>query len=371
MGRAPDNGNPFRPGAGALPPVLSGRDSELSLAREMLSALASGDPPARGLLFFGPRGNGKTALLDRIAEDARERGLRAEDLMVAAFESSAELTDRLREKAGLTAARIRDVQLAGVGIAVEPSSPSGDAAELLSRWIGADAGPLVILLDEAHAVPPRAGRVFFGAVQAATRAGLPLLLLAAGTPDAPRRLRQCGTFTERALQRVPVGRLQRADTIRALAEPASTSRRPFTPDAAAFIAAAAQDYPFFIQLLGSAAWKTTDDAGAHQITVELARRASDAARTEIEAFYAERFDEARDRGVHRALAPLAERVAERNGRLDDAALDDVLVQAAGSGSAADLRHTLKDLGVLWEARPAVWEMGIPSFADHILNRLPG
>ena len=34
----------------------------------------------------------------------------------------------------------------------------------------------------------------------------------------------------------------------------------------------------------------------------------------------------------------------------------------------ELLDTLRDLGVVWEASPGVWEMGIPSFADFVLRR---
>ncbi len=368
MGRASRKKNPFQPGAGAFPPVFAGRHAELALAAELLDSLEAGRRPSRGLLFFGPRGNGKTSLLDRIAADARERELRAEDLLVSAFETPAALIRRLREKTGLTGARIRDVRLGGVGIAVEPGSAGEDAAKLLAAWIGAGRRPLVILLDEAHAVRPEAGRLFFDAVQAATRGALPFLLLAAGTPDAPRRIRRAGSYTERALRRLRVGRLERDETIRALVEPTENAGLPLRAEAATLLAEESRDYPYFIQLLGSAAWEAAADDDAGEITVDSARNGIAAARPEIAAFHSERFDEARGRGVHRALAPLAALAAGRGGWLDDDSLDEFLAREADPGGEAELLDTLEDLGVLWETDAAVWEFGIPSFADHILRR---
>ena len=366
MSRVAGPENPFQPGAGARPPVLAGRDTELALADEMLDSLQRGRRPSRGLLLFGPRGNGKTVLLDRIAEHARGRGMRAVDLPASAFRSPEVLTQELQENAGLTGARLRGAHAAGFGVSTEPELPTRNAARLLASWVGEGHAPLVILLDEAHTVEPDAGRIFFEAVQEATKRSLLLLLLVAGTPDAPRRLRRTGTFTERALRRLPVGRLPRDETIRAFREPTSASGLPLDDDAAAFLAAESQDYPYFIQLLGSAVWRSASVAGASGITKESARKGTAAARPEIERFYAERFAEARDRGIHRALTPLAALASERGGRLGECELDGFLAGAAGATGEAELLNTLTDLGVLWRSGAAGWEMGIPSFTDHIL-----
>ena len=355
--------NPFRAGAGVRPPVLAGRDAELSAASNRLDALRAGDPPSRGLLFFGPRGNGKTTLLFRIADDARRLGMRAEDLPAAAFASPRSLVRELQEKAGLTGARLRGAQAAGFGVAAEPGSLSEEVQGLLLAWVERAKSPLVVLLDEAHTVEPEAGRVFFNAVQVVGARALGFLLLAAGTPDAPRRLRKAGTFTERAFERIPVGRLERAATERALAEPARDSGLPLRGEAAAFLAAESQDYPYFIQLLGSAAWKAA--AGGHEITVEAARKGASAVRPEIERFYAERFDEACERKVELTLVPLARFFAERGGQIRELDFRRFLRSLPGDGGGR--LDTLTDLGILWRGTAGGWEMGIPSFADYLLD----
>ena len=362
--------SPFRPGAGTRPPLLAGRGAELALAAEKIRALGAGDPPSKGLLLFGPRGNGKTTLLAQIAEDARGLGLRAERLPAAAFVTRQSLVRQLQENAGLTGARLRGAQAAGFSVTTDPASPTENMEELLVQWIRAEESPLVVLLDEAHTVEPEAGRVFFDAVQEADTRSLPFLLLAAGTPDAPRRLRRAGTFTERALERVPVGRLAPPDTLRALTQPARDAGRPLSEGAAALLAAESQHYPYFIQLLGDAAWKA---AGAEEgeITAESARAGVEAARPRIERFYAERFDEASDRQVDPVVFPLARLLAERGGQLGELEFKRFLRSAAAldpfPGGSAALRHTLTDLGILWRGAAGRWEMGIPSFADYLLR----
>ncbi len=371
MGDAAVGENPFQPGAGARPPVLAGRDAELALANKLLSALERGAKPSRGILFFGPRGNGKTVLLARIADEARGRGMRAERLPASAFRSPEALRRDMQENAGVVGTRLTAAQAAGFGISTEPGPPTRNVAKLLADWIRTVPSPLVILLDEAHTIEPEAGGIFFDAVQDATDRSLPFLLLAAGTPDAPRRLRQAGTFTERALRRVPIGRLERPDTLRALTEPARSTGLPMRGDAAAFLARASDDYPYFVQLLGSAAWEAAEEAGDPEVNLDSARRGSASARPEIERFHAERFGEAREREVEGALAPLAALFPERGGRLRDAELRELLRAIAARESIptdrGQLLSTLSDLGVLWEIPPAGWELGIPSFGDFLLK----
>ena len=359
--------NPFQPGAGASPPVLAGREREVSLGRGLLDVLESGSRPSRGLLYFGPRGNGKTVLLARLAKEARRRGMRAEVLPADCFADRGELIGRLQENAGLARAEITGVQPAGFGVSSVPGPRTLSIGRLLASWIGLTESPLVILLDEAQSVEPAAGRIFFAAVQEATMDALPFALIAAGTPDAPRRLRRCGTFMERALRRVPVGRLNRKETLLALEEPARRAGRPISGGAAQRLASESQDYPFFIQLLGSAAWDVARP-GARMIDSDAARAGVMATRPEIQDFYAERYEEARARGVHRLLLPLAHRIVDGGGQIDDRALDGLLERSGSSDAQARVLATLTDLGVLWQAAPGIWEMGIPSFAEHVLSR---
>ena len=51
--------NPFKPGAGGLPPYLAGRDTERSLLLGLFEDLRAGSPPARPVIFYAPRGNGR------------------------------------------------------------------------------------------------------------------------------------------------------------------------------------------------------------------------------------------------------------------------------------------------------------------------
>ena len=372
---AVESRNPFRPGAGQMPPYLAGREAELALADTGLRQLAGGTAPAQGILFYGPRGNGKTVLLEHIAARARDLGLRAEDLPPAALRDEGQLIRSLRQRARLTGGRLTGVQSGPLGATAERAEPSTDASDLFEAWIQADSAPLVVIVDEVHTVAPEVGRDFLDAVQNASSAGLPFFLIAAGTPDAPRKIRHAGTFAERAFERLPIGRLDRAAAAQALVKPAEADGRTIAGNALELLVGESQAYPFFIQLLGSAAWEAAAGAGESIINLQAAEKAVAAVRIKVERFYMDRFDEARERRVVHALKPLAELAIRRGGQLADEEFEALLEEIAERESVpldpSSLLITLRDLGVVWEVAPDVWEMGIPSFADHILRRRGG
>ena len=372
---AVESRNPFRPGAGQMPPYLAGREAELAFADWRLGQLAGGTAPAQGLLLYGPRGNGKTVLLEHIAARAGDLGLRAERLPPGALRSEGRLVRSLRQRARLTGGRLTGVQLGPLGATAERAEPSTDASDLFEAWIRADSAPLVVVVDEAHTVGPAVGRNFFDAVQNASSAGLPFFLIAAGTPDAPRKIRHAGTFAERALERLPIGRLDRAAATQALVKPAEAGGRPIAGNALKLLVGESQDYPYFIQLLGQAAWEAADDADESIISVRTAEKAVAAARTSVEQLFMGRFEEAWEHEIVTALAPLADRMVRRDGRLGDHEFRELLGEIAGLESvpfdSASLLLTLRDLGVVWETASGVWEMGIPSFADYTLRRRGG
>ena len=364
--------NPFRPGRGILPPLLAGRERELEVAGRLLGDLAGGRSPWRDLLFHGPRGNGKTTLLLEIERRAQERGLRVEALSAPALDGTEKLTRELQERTGWFQGQVTGVHFAGVGATGIPAAPTENIRRLLVSWIGADsARPLVIVVDEVQTLPPEVGRPFFDAVQAAKSRTAPFLVLAAGTPDAPRRLLQAGTSNERGFRFLPVGRLARKDTNAALSEPARKAGRTVEEDALALLAAESQDYPYFIQLLGSAAWEAAAGPDS-RIDRAAALQAVAAFRSPSAEFYARRYREAESRQVAAVLRPLAALFSEHHGKLADSQLMAVLrrfeSETSNPSDSIRLRDELSDLGVIWSADDEEWEMGIPSFADYLLRR---
>ena len=363
--------NPFQPGRGILPPLLAGRDTELGASDKALDRLTEGRSPSQDLLFYGPRGNGKTTILLEVERRARERGFRVEALSPPGLDGVEHLVHDLQERTGQLQGQVTGSQVAGVGATGIPTAPTEDVAQLLVSWIDADARPLVIVLDEVQMLPPEVGRSLFDAVQSAKSRAAPFVVLAAGTPDAPRRLLQAGSHNERGFEFLRVSRLARQDTNAALSVPARNAGRPIEEDALTLLAEESQDYPYFVQLLGSAAWKAATGSDS-RIDSSAARQGVTAFAARAAQFYEFRYREAEAHRVEPVLRPLVALLSKHGGRLPDTPLMALLRRFAGEDSipfdAISLKQELSDLGVIWSVRPAVWEMAIPRFADYLLQR---
>lgn len=126
-----------------MPPVLTGRDGEIGLADGMLEQLGAGTPPSQDLLLYGPRGNGKTAILTRIADSARGRGARVAELPVEVFTSKSELVGEMRRVASAASAVVTGVHVEPLGVTTDREDKIPAVHEALSDWIEAAPAPLV------------------------------------------------------------------------------------------------------------------------------------------------------------------------------------------------------------------------------------
>ena len=127
-------GNPFRPGIGSPPPILAGRDAELDIAGKLLDGLSGGAVTSQGILLYGPRGTGKTALLDRIAGGAAQRGVQTGELSPDALTDRDALVAEVREQAGLNRSRLTGVPFGGIGATTERALLTRNLSSMLAGW---------------------------------------------------------------------------------------------------------------------------------------------------------------------------------------------------------------------------------------------
>ena len=64
----------FTPGDGAVPPALTGREREEAVLLQCLADLLGGNAPPHNVVLMGPRGNGKTVLLNWFERACRHAG---------------------------------------------------------------------------------------------------------------------------------------------------------------------------------------------------------------------------------------------------------------------------------------------------------
>ena len=168
--------SPFQPGTGTAPPALGGRRAERDVLLHMLRSLASGQKPKAHPLLFGPRGSGKTVLLNWLADAAAQedcgrpidvvrlgrRGFASQTALAQALSSRSReavttttAEGGLETRAGLPG--ILDVK----GGSLVYTAKQTEWRELTTdevlqdRTLGADgdARALLVILDELHEVP--------------------------------------------------------------------------------------------------------------------------------------------------------------------------------------------------------------------------
>ena len=367
---------PFQAGDGGLPPYLAGREHEQDLCRAFVSRLRLGRPPPREIVFYGPRGNGKTALLVWLEKEAAASpGVDVIRLVPAAVRTETRLVERLLSTSWRRRLDLTPDEISVYGIKWRPGR---DRPPPLDEALAARVrkGPLVLLLDEAHTLDEEIGCALLNASQQVGRE-LPFLLVLAGTPELRSRLGALNaTFWNRA-ERCPVGRLDPEASAAALEKPLEDEHVHIDGDAKAHIVRESQGYPYFVQIWGEVVWRQIRGSGEMrqriaQSDVERARSAFDRGKN---GYYLERYDELMDR----ALLPVARAVAdafEARSLLNDQALEIAVARGLGEERRPDdvaaARTALGHLGYIWrpETEP-MWEAGIPSLMRYVQRYAPG
>ena len=368
---------PFRPGPGGLPPYLAGRESEQALCRALLGDLQNGFAPPREVVFHGPRGNGKTALLVWLQREAASYPeVDVLRLSPASIPTEIKLIERLLPASWLQRLTPREISVYGM-----TWRPGEGRSPPLDEALGARAQkkPLVLLLDEAHTLDEGVGRALLNASQQVGRE-LPFLLVLAGTPNLRTHLNTMNASFWNRTERRPIGRLDAEATAAAIRNPLWNENVGIDEEALAQIVRESHGYPYFVQLWGEAVWRQAVGAEpphagrSRHLTgaaVAAARPAFDRARDD---YYLDRYEEMEK--LH--LLPAARAVAEAfeaQPVLDDMQLETAvrrgLAPERDRERTAASKEALRNLGYVWrpEARPT-WEPGIPSLMDYVREYAP-
>ena len=129
----------FTPGAGSLPPALTGRQGEEAVFLSCLADLAAGEAPPHDVVLTGPRGNGKTTLLNWFERQCRARngGVDVVRLTPSRVRTEKALVDALAPAAGFWKLLPAKWGVAGIGTAewsMAPPSAQLLTERLIARW---------------------------------------------------------------------------------------------------------------------------------------------------------------------------------------------------------------------------------------------
>ena len=280
--------NPFKPTAGATPPLLVGRSEAME---EFSESLADGPgAPGRLTIFTGARGVGKTVMLTEVADQALHSGwvTIAETatpgligrLTYAVTRHLGELDPRAGNGRTLTGLTLPVVG-GGITMSAAPQAVI-DWREQVGRLLDVlePAGTgLLITVDEIHKQARDDLRDLAATFQHLVREDRNIALVVAGLPSAVSDLLNDDvlTFLRRAtkevLEDVPLEQVRDA-----LRTTITTQGRTITADALQEAAQATGGYPFMIQLVGYHVWR---QASGNIIDLESVRRGVPAARKRL------------------------------------------------------------------------------------------
>ena len=362
--------SPFQPGTGRPPPYLAGREEEQSLFRSHFEALRRGRSAPAEILLYGPRGNGKTALLAWAEREAEsDDRLEARWLTGSGVPAPEALVQRLRLSSLFDRLSADSISFGGVGVSLrrgESYPPLEEALEARAK-----ARPLLVLLDEAHTLEPKVGQWLLNAAQIAGRRA-PFLLVLAGTPDLRARLSEMdASFWNRAEQ-LPLGRLDETATAEAIRRPLAEDGIAVEAEALERIVRESHGYPFFVQLWGRAVWRRVrrSAAGAGAVTTAVVEESVGEFEARRNRYYLDRFREMEERELLPAARAVAAAFRDED-PLSAAAFRRAIGRSGGGPGGAEAAKALEHLGFVWQAggTPS-WEPGIPSLMDYLLEHAP-
>ena len=369
----------FAPGTGGTPPELSGRAAQQSVLSRCLADLVRGSAPPHDVVLLGPRGNGKTALLNWLKTACTDApSVEVLPLTPRDIPAHSALINALLPRRGLAKLLPRKVGIASVGSA--EWSPAGNGWRHLSKELAGrcQRKPLVVLLDEAHTLDLAVGSALLNASQQ-VRAEAPFLLVLAGTPGLPTHLNDMDTSFWGRLGEglLGVDRLTDAAARTALVKPLKRHGVEIETDALDAVIEDSQRYPYFIQLWGDALWREHLANRTTRLTTAEIAAVRDAVAARVANYYEGRYEElaaARLLSAAAAVAPLFQDGGDATASNQD--IDSALL-SAGIEDAADRFAAcagLSRLSYMWrppnQLPPVVWSAGIPSLTTYVLEHVP-
>jgi AAA ATPase-like protein len=376
--------NPYRPGAGAPPPILTGREREIQSIETLIGRLSRG-MGERSVVFTGLRGVGKTALLGVAERSAEQIGWIAQSVearpgrdfheavadrawvVLRHLESKGVVREALTRLSGL----IRRVGMRDPGTGLEMSIELGPRERAIDfetnlvdlfRALGEaarDAGTGVLfLLDELQQAKSEPLEALCAAMHELSKRQLPLAIVAAGLPPLRLSLLESKTYAERLFTYRELGPLSPEAATAALVEPARAPNDglDFEPAALDVLLRACAGYPYFIQVYGHAAWNVAEPPSLDSKEVTEAIRLG---RRELDAdLYAGRWERASERARRymRAMAERSDTVV---------ASGDVAAVLGGHAAVSVVREQLIAEGLIYSPERGQVAFTVPGFADFI------
>ena len=394
--------NPFRPGAGHMPPYLAGRESERTEFRRLLGQ----HDILENLVLTGLRGVGKTVLLDTFKPMAIEAGWlwAGTDLSESSSISETSLAVRMMtDLAVVTSAligyterqpsagfvpnetEVQHVMDYSVLFSIWQRTPglSSDKLKAVLETVWTVLSPLnkrgiIFAYDEAQTIADHAERneyplsLLLDVFQSIQRKGIPFMMVLTGLPTLFPKLVEARTFAERMFHIVLLDRLSEQASREAVVKPIEDDEDcpiGFEEKSVKSIYEITKGYPYFIQYVCRDVFDLwIECAGSGKELAPIP--AEDIMRKLDQDFFAGRWARATDR-QRDLLGVIANlKTASSEFTVQEIVEESKALQRPFTSShVSQMLSALSDAGLVYKNRWGKYSLAVPLLDGFILRRL--
>jgi type II secretory pathway predicted ATPase ExeA len=391
--------NPFRPGAGHMPPYLAGREEETKEFRRLLAQ----DTILENLILTGLRGLGKTVLLDTFKPMAIQEGwlwagtdlsestsITEENLAIRLLTDLSIVTSSIvvateeLPKYGLTRETVKvEIKLDFATLREIYNETPGLVADKLKAVLELVWGHLktsgkrgiIFAYDEAQNLADHAAKeqyplsTMLDVFQSLQRKEIPFMLALAGLPTLFPKLVEARTYAERMFRVIFLNPLSEADTVAAVKKPIEKHACPvkLSDASIATVWETSRGYPYFIQYVCREVydvWIQSLEAGLPPSSIPV-----DAIIRKLDTdFFAGRWARATDR--QRELLGVIAQLPNCDGEftVQDVAecqANQSLTKPFGNSHANQMLSALSDAGLIYRNRHGKYSLAVPLLSAFI------
>lgn len=310
--------NPYSPGAGTIPQELAGRDHLIEKASIELDRCCNGYS-YRGQILVGLRGVGKTVLLNRLSNDAEDKGylsilietpenrslpsilipplrniLISSRLNLQAIDLGKKALGLLGGFVKAMKVKFSDIEFS-LDIGNEKGADTGDLESDLTHLLivmgtlaKKQKSALILFIDGIQYLKEEQFGSLIMALHKCAQKQLPVILIGAGLPQVVGLAGRAKSYAERLFEYPEVGPLDKDAATQAIVVPASEKHVEFQKEALDKIFEKTKGYPYFIQEWGKHCWKVAEKSPVTLNNVEVA---TDLALSELDnSFFRVRLD---------------------------------------------------------------------------------
>ena len=377
--------NPFACRTGTLPEHIVGRKKGFKKLGDALWTIRPDKfekdgrmkrPPISPIVFSGPRGTGKTLMLDWMEDRAKEMGIYV--ARVNNFQDLAEGTAlrRLLDAVAGGAYKVLLKLLKSFGLAVEqvgeeemtPSATSYAYKDALKAKLR--QGPVLLLMEDVHLYEVGVLTSWMHAAQDFASSQYPCVIVFAGTPELDHSISETQAGFMARAPSIDINLLKTEDSKKALSKPFADRDIEVEPQALEMMWAMTGNHPYFVQLVGSEIWKALPSDGKKKVDVALVEQAREGINSKRRDFFRAIYDELKDLEIASYALQIGEKIEESGPmrRHIEYFLEDKNSEL-GEDAARKIAFRLEHLGFVWhEYGESDMLLGFPAFLPYLREK---